>query len=359
MDSPDAARIFGERYVLGDRLTAGATREVWQAHDDVVSRAVALKIFFGPDAASPDWQQTFRRRADRMVALSHPGIAKVYDHGESSDETWLAMAFVPGAPLADRLGGGEELSPQQALDTIGQTALALAAAHTAGIVHGNLSTASLLVRGGGVVSIIGFAVDGNASRDDDLDALVALTTTLLDTDAVSTSPHSSDVKQFMTSLHAPDRGARPRDASEIGRTALALATSLRGDDRPAALAPSPAPSRASARAEAIRFESSQAEAERKLVRNRLIVLGTIVVVGGAGLLRFVGEGAGDVTVPLVTNLTIDQAELKLTTDGMRSSEHCTLGRSSGDVVVRQSPAAGRSVKAGSVVTLTYTKDTCP
>jgi hypothetical protein len=205
------------------------------------------------------------------------------------------------------------------------------------------------------VSIIGFAVDGSATRDDDLDALVDLAATLLDTEPVSTSGHASDVKQFMTSLQAPERDARPRDASEIGRTALAVAARINGDAAP----PPPVPPQAEAPEPEPTAYESEADAQRKMVRNRLIVLSTIVVVGGAALLRFVGEGAGDVTVPLVTNLKIDQAELRLTTEGMRSSESCTIGTSSGGVVVRQSPAAGRSVKAGSVVTLTYAKDTCP
>lgn len=354
MDAPDAARVFGERYVLGDRLTAGDTREVWQAHDDVVSRAVALKIFFGQDAADPVWQQAFRQRADRLVALSHPGIAKVYEHGESTDETWLAMAFDSGTLLPDRLGSSERLTSRDALDILGQTALALAAAHDAGVVHGNLSPAAVMLRDG-AVSLIGFAVDGSATRDDDIDALGALASTMFDAVDTSTSAPAPDVRQFVTSLTDSTRAMKDRDAKEIGRTALALASSVGDIPRPVA-GPTPPPER---RAKHTGYGGAHDAAEKRMVRNRLIVLGTIVVVGGAALLRFVGEGAGDVTVPLITNLTIDQAKLKLTTDGLRSTDHCVLGTSSGGVVVRQSPAAGHSVKAGSVVTLTYTKDTCP
>jgi beta-lactam-binding protein with PASTA domain len=100
------------------------------------------------------------------------------------------------------------------------------------------------------------------------------------------------------------------------------------------------------------------EAEKRQVRNRLIVLGTIVVVGGAALLRFVGEGAGDVTVPMVTNLRINQAELTLTKDGLRSNAQCQIGKDSGGVVVSQSPSSGHQIKAGSSVTLIVYKDSC-
>src|SRR4051812_34759637 len=124
----ETARTFGDRYVLGDRITAGETREVWQAHDDIVSRQVALKIFFGPPAADPAWRERFRHDAGRLVALSHPGIAKVYDHDESADEAWLAMAFIAGRPLTELLADST-LDVPTALDIVGQTAFAVQAAH--------------------------------------------------------------------------------------------------------------------------------------------------------------------------------------------------------------------------------------
>jgi hypothetical protein len=210
-----------------------------------------------------------------------------------------------------------------------------------------------MVRDDSAVSLIGFTVDSDGGRDADIDALGPLAAALFDAVDLSTAEPTPDVKRFMTSLSDSTRAAKERDAKEIGRTALALAAP---DDVPRPVRTSMP---TEPRPKHVGYGGAHDEAEKRMVRNRLIVLGTIVVVGGAALLRFVGEGAGDVTVPLVTNLRLDQAELKLTTDGMRSSEHCTLGASSGGVVVRQSPVAGRSVKAGSVVTLTYVQDTCP
>ena len=153
------------------------------------------------------------------------------------------------------------------------------------------------------------------------------------------------------------RASRPRDASEIGRTALALATSLRGDAHDHRRV------RAATRAEdrhGGRVGPSYDEADRKLVRNRLIVLGTIVVVGGAALLRFVGEGGGRRHRPDWSSAcTIDagRAEAHLTPgwpDGDRRT--AVVGADSGGTVV--SPVAGapvKQVKAGSSVTLTYTE----
>jgi serine/threonine protein kinase len=349
----DTARTFGDRYVLGDRITAGDTREVWQAHDDIVSRQVALKIFFGAPPADPAWRERFRHDASRLVALSHPGIAKVYDHDESEEEAWLAMAFVAGRPLADLLADGS-VDAATALDIVGQTAFAVQAAHDVGVAHGAIGPASIMIRPDGVVSLIGFAVASGARQADDLRALGELATHCLSGPAVSTSGLPPDVEDFMGWV--TDAGhSTPRDAGEIGRTALALATSLRAG-APAAVVP-PAPSPAT---DPIDAEPRYDDAERKQVRNRLIVLGTIVVVGGAALLRFVGESGGQVTVPSVVGLPVNQAQLQLTKDGLRSSPpQCVVGKDSGGTVVSQLPLVGASVKAGSTVVISYAQAVCP
>lgn len=353
--SGDIARTFGDRYVLGEQLTAGETREVWRAHDDIVSRQVALKIFFGAQAADPAWRERFRHDARRLAALSHPGIAKVYQHDESDDEAWLAMAFVGGAPLAERLTGDDPLDVATALDIVGQTAFAVQAAHDVGVAHGAIGPASVMVRTDGVVSLIGFALATGATQAADMRALGALAKQCLTGPAVSTSRQAPDVEDFVDWVTTPDRPKPPRDAAEIGRTALALVASLQAGHTTSVV-----PSSASAAmTETPGAEPRYDEAERKQVRNRLIVLGTIVVVGGGALLRFVGQGAGDVTVPSVVGLPIDQAKLQLTKGRLNNTTQCVVGKDSGGTVVSQLPLVGASVKAGSTVVLTFSQGTCP
>jgi eukaryotic-like serine/threonine-protein kinase len=160
----ETPRTFGDRYVLGDRITTGDDREVWLAHDDVISRQVVLKIFFGPRTADSAWRKAFRRDAKRLAALSHPGIAKTYEYAESESEAWLAMAFAGGEALSTRIGNDPAIAAAQALDVVGQTALAVQAAHDVGLAHGALSAANLLVRDDGVVAVIGFALASEATQ---------------------------------------------------------------------------------------------------------------------------------------------------------------------------------------------------
>jgi serine/threonine protein kinase len=345
------ARIFGGRYVLGDQLTAGDGREVWRAHDDIVSRSAALKIYFGPTAADPQWRERFRHDADRLATLSHPGIATLYEHDESDVETWLALAYVDGQTLTERLLAEPRLSAAEAFDVVGQTAMAVAAAHDVGLAHGALQPDSLLIRSGGSTALIGFALGAEATRADDLVALRELTWRCLDNEAGAVSTQPAEIDDFVKWLTGVGRGAPPDDAAEIGRTALALASSLRGGHTTTATPPAPRSAMTDTPGDPPRYD----EAERKTVRNRLLVLGTIVVVGGAALLRFVGEGAGEVSVPNVVGLQIDQAKLKLTYAGLVPKVTTTVGTDSGGTVISESPLPGNEVKAGSKVTLTVSE----
>jgi hypothetical protein len=345
----DEPRTYGDRYVLSERITASDSREVWHAHDDIVGRQVALKIFFGAQTADPAWRDAFSRDADRLVALSHPGIAKVYETGGSRQETWLAMSFVAGDPVSAQLASDAGLAAADTLDIIGQTALAVQAAHDAGIAHGNLTAANVLIRDDGVVAVIGFAVASGSTPADDLRTLGELARDLLRGTARA-ADLPADVDDFVSWLTSPDRAKPPTDAADIGRTALALAASL-GGKHGTTVVPSAHPR------SAINDDADAAPrydmAERKRVRNRLIALGAIVVVFGGALMFFVGQGGGEVTVPYVVGLQLGQAQLELTSAGLRDTQVVTtLGSDSGGTVVSESPQPGVRVKAGSIVTLT-------
>jgi beta-lactam-binding protein with PASTA domain len=95
------------------------------------------------------------------------------------------------------------------------------------------------------------------------------------------------------------------------------------------------------------------EEERKRVRNRLIALGAIVVIGGAILLRIFSSGAGQATVPAVTGLPFAQAQHQLNEVGLRASETLTTGPvGSIGTVIAQDPPGGTRAKVGAVVHLT-------
>src|SRR5689334_2050644 len=134
---PSPGDTFGDRYRLDDRIAAGGMGEVWRATDTVLGRDVAVKTLHADRAGDPGFQGRFRHEARSMAALHHPGVADVYDFGETADGTdaYIVMARIDGQPLTERIAERGRLTPAETMSVVAQAARALEAAHEAGIVH--------------------------------------------------------------------------------------------------------------------------------------------------------------------------------------------------------------------------------
>src|SRR4051794_30628337 len=153
-----AELVLGDRYTLTDRIAVGGMGEVWRATDTLLGRQVAVKVLKEEYAADPSFLQRFRNEARHTAALSHPGIANVFDYGEVNGKAFLVMELVNGDPLSTVLARDGRLSPSRTLDIVGQTALALQAAHEVGVVHRDIKPGNLLVRPDGVVKVTDFGI---------------------------------------------------------------------------------------------------------------------------------------------------------------------------------------------------------
>jgi hypothetical protein len=330
-------RTVDGRYVLDRVLASSPDSEVWLAHDDVVGRPVALKLYRDAAVAAPGWQPAFRARGAALVALSNPGIAETYGYGDSDDDAWLATALVrdavplPELPMPDLAG---------ALDIVGQTAMALDASHHAGVAHGAVTADHVLVRPDGAVSLTGFAMSAAASTTEDLVALRTLAVDLIRAPAQA-GESVAGVAGFVAELAGAGGRQAPTDAGDLGRTALTLAAALTGTATgvPQVEQAAPPPEDEA--------ESPINDAERTRVRNKLIALGVIVVVFGAALLWIIGRGGSDGTVPDVVDLPVPQAQSDLIQQGFRGDASQPTG-----TVTAESPPAGTQLKRGSTVTLT-------
>jgi serine/threonine protein kinase len=152
--------LLAGRYRLTDRIAAGGMGEVWRGEDELLNRAVAVKLLPTGRAGDEAFLARFRAEARYAASLSHPGIARVYDYGESSEfgGAYLIMELVNGEPLSAILARAGRLSADATLDIVSQAARALDVAHQAGIVHRDIKPGNLLVAAGGTTKITDFGI---------------------------------------------------------------------------------------------------------------------------------------------------------------------------------------------------------
>jgi len=152
--------LLAGRYRLTDRIAAGGMGEVWRGQDELLNRAVAVKLLPTGRAGDETFLARFRAEARYAASLSHPGIARVYDYGESSEfgGAYLVMELVDGEPLSAILARVGRLSPAATMDIVGQAARALDAAHQAGIVHRDIKPGNLIVAPNGTTKITDFGI---------------------------------------------------------------------------------------------------------------------------------------------------------------------------------------------------------
>jgi serine/threonine protein kinase/WD40 repeat protein len=133
-------------YDVGRVVGRGGMGVVFEARDRKLQRTVALKmILLGPHAG-PKELSRFRQEAEAVARLQHPGIVQIYEVGESPTGPFLALEYVAGGSLAERLDGKPWLAAAAAR-LVEQLAEAIEVAHLAGVVHRDLKPANVLLSG--------------------------------------------------------------------------------------------------------------------------------------------------------------------------------------------------------------------
>ena len=156
--------IIADRYVTSDFLGGGGMAEVFLAHDRTLGRDVALKVLREDYAKDAHFVERFRREAQSAAALSHPNLVQVYDQGRAEDgRYYIAMEYVPGGTLGDRIGRAGPLDPAEAARLASQVAEALQAAHERGIVHRDIKPQNVLIDDAGEAKVADFGIAQAAS----------------------------------------------------------------------------------------------------------------------------------------------------------------------------------------------------
>ena len=150
------------RYVLNRHIAVGGMGEVWQATDTLLGREVAVKILRAAFVDSPVVLERFRAEARHTAALSHPGIAGVFDYGEDLVAgrcvAYLVMELVAGEPLSEVIAHRGAMPLSTVLPMLAQAAEALHAAHEMGVVHRDVKPGNLLLLTGGAIKVTDFGI---------------------------------------------------------------------------------------------------------------------------------------------------------------------------------------------------------
>ncbi len=145
------------RYEIRSLLGAGGMGEVFLAEDVRLDRKVALKLLPEKFSANAGALSRFIQEAKSASALNHPNIITVFDIGEFEGKHFIAVEFIDGDTLRERMSAGRILFDEILSISI-QTAEALSAAHRAGIIHRDIKPENVMLQRDGYVKVLDFGL---------------------------------------------------------------------------------------------------------------------------------------------------------------------------------------------------------
>jgi serine/threonine-protein kinase len=160
--------IFNGRYELHRRLGRGGMAEVYLARDQMLDRAVAVKVLFPALATDPGFVERFRREAQSAAGLNHPNIVGVYDWGEANGTYFIVMEYVEGESLAELIQHEGRLDPDRSAEIASDIAAALGFAHrNGGVIHRDVKPGNVLITPEGAVKVADFGIARAISDNSD------------------------------------------------------------------------------------------------------------------------------------------------------------------------------------------------
>ena len=157
--------VLPDRYRGPRQIGRGGMGEIYRATDEMLGRAVAVKVLAGRYAGDEFVRARFTREALAAARLSgRPNIVTIFDVGESEGRPFIVMEYLGGGSLDDKLREGP-VAPGQAVAWLRQAANALDAAHAEGVVHRDVKPGNLLLDRDGNLHVADFGIASAAGLD--------------------------------------------------------------------------------------------------------------------------------------------------------------------------------------------------
>jgi len=148
---------LGNRYKIVELLGKGGMATVYKAYQEEIDRFVAIKVLPPHPGHDSEFAERFRLEARTIARLQHPHILPVYDYGTEGDIIYLAVAYVEGGSLSDRIDRGP--MPLRTVETyLREIASALDYAHRQGVVHRDIKPDNILINSEGYTLLGDFGI---------------------------------------------------------------------------------------------------------------------------------------------------------------------------------------------------------
>ena len=144
-------------YRIDREIGRGGMGVIFLAQDTRLGRAAAIKALPEDVAGDPDRLARFEREAKALASLSHPNVAGIYGLEESEGRRYLALEYVEGESLAERLARGP-LSISETIEVGLQIAAGIEAAHEAGIIHRDLKPGNVIITASDQAKVLDFGL---------------------------------------------------------------------------------------------------------------------------------------------------------------------------------------------------------
>ena len=155
-----SGRVLAGRYRVLETIGQGEMATVYRAHDQDRDRAVAIKVLRPAYASDPQAAARVRQEARHAAGLVHPNIVAIHDTGIDAEtaSAYVVMELVDGMDLGSVLARDGRLPVDEAIRVGRDTAKALQAAHSAGIVHRDVKPGNILLDRDGTVRVVDFGI---------------------------------------------------------------------------------------------------------------------------------------------------------------------------------------------------------
>ena len=150
--------LFDNRYRIERRIGTGGMADVFLARDESLGRRVAIKILAERYAQDEAFVERFRREATAAAGLSHPNIVSVYDRGQASGTSYIAMEYLNGPTLKDEITSRAPLPEAEVVNWAVQALDALEFAHRQGVVHRDIKPHNMVLTDEGRLKVTDFGI---------------------------------------------------------------------------------------------------------------------------------------------------------------------------------------------------------